>query len=214
MQLNISGIVGFGIALLTATVSLAGPLPTDPAALAAWRGSQVISSTKLTGTVQYAVYAPGQFQTSAALGNPVDPTGGADYIYAYEIIAGSQLIKDLTVGIQTGAVPAASPFVGHFAGTPELGVGPTTSIFNSAGPSASNAKWTDLGPTFWMNNHSDILYFASAFPPHLFVSSLSQGGAVIATNFLPSPIPEPGTAALSIVAVACMAVVARRLRKR
>src|SRR3954447_21860933 len=68
MQWNLLGIgrVGFVLVLLGGS-ALAGPLPTDPNALNAWQGSKIISSGKITATVEYAVYPPGQFSSSAAL---------------------------------------------------------------------------------------------------------------------------------------------------
>jgi hypothetical protein len=76
----------------------------------------------------------------------------------------------------------------------------------------TSAKWTNIGPTLWQNTHSDILYFTSPLAPHLFISSISGGGTAIATNQLPSPIPEPSTAILA--AVACISLLfMRRLRK-
>jgi hypothetical protein len=76
----------------------------------------------------------------------------------------------------------------------------------------SNAKWTNIGSTLWQNNHSDILYFTSPFAPQLFISSISGGSTAIATNQLPSPIPEPSTAILAAIGFVSLLLV-RRLRK-
>ncbi|HTM56449.1 MAG TPA: hypothetical protein VL175_20625 [Pirellulales bacterium] len=215
MQWNLAGIgrVGFVLVLLAGS-ALAGPLPTDPNALSLWQGSKVITSTKITATVEYAVYAPGQFSASAALNNPSDPSLGSDYVYAYEIIAGTQAVKDLTIGITAGGVPAASTNIGDTAITG--GISPTSSVFilqTSPPPTkVSNAKFTNIGTTLWQNNHSDILYFTSPFAPQLFISSISGGSTAIATNQLPSPIPEPSTAILAATGFVAMLLV-RRLRK-
>lgn len=215
MQWNLAGIgrVGFVLVLLAGS-ALAGPLPTDPNALSAWQGSKVITSSKITATVEYAVYAPGQFSASAALNNPSDPSLGNDYVYAYEIIAGTQAVKDLTVGITAGGVPAASTNIGDTGITG--GISPTSSVFilQTLPPptKVSNAKWTNTSATLWQNAHSDVLYFTSPFAPQLFISSISGGGTAIATNQLPSPIPEPSTAILAATGFVAMLLV-RRLRK-
>lgn len=218
MQWNLAGVgrVGFVLVLLAGS-ALAGPLPTDPNALSAWQGSKVITSSKITATVEYAVYAPGQFSASAALNNPSDPSLGSDYVYAYEIIAGAQAVKDLTVGITAGGVPAASTNIGNYSFNPEFGLPPTSQgfILQTVPPptKVSNAKWTNAGPlNLWQNTHSDILYFTSPFAPQLFISSISGGSTAIATNQLPSPIPEPSTAILAATGLVAMLLV-RRLRK-
>src|SRR5262245_48184350 len=79
------------VVVLTATTALAGPLFADPAALPGWTGSSGFVGAnggfKLNANVEFAVYAPGAFGTSAALGFPggADPSGGTQFVYAYEI---------------------------------------------------------------------------------------------------------------------------------
>jgi len=217
MQWNLAGIgrVGFVLLLLGGS-ALAGPLPSDPNALNLWQGSKIITSAKITATIEYAVYPPGQFASSAALNNPTDPSGGTDYVYAYEIVAGTQTVKDLSVGITPGGVPAASTNIGNYSFAPEFGVAPTSSVFilQTVPPptKVTSAKWTNTSATLWQNTHSDILYFTSPFAPQLFISSISGGGTAIATNQLPSPIPEPSTAILAAVGFVSL-LLARRLRE-
>ncbi len=79
------------VAMLLASTADAGPLATDAAAIPGWTGSTLFSGTNagnthtVTAIVDFAVYAPGDFSLSAALGNPTDVSGGTQYIYAYEV---------------------------------------------------------------------------------------------------------------------------------
>lgn len=207
---------GFAV-LLLAGIAAAGPLPTDPNAIPGWQGSKVLTSAKITATVEYAVYAPGDFDTSLALDTPVDPSLDSDYVYAYEVFAGALPVKDLTVQTTLGAIPMSyvgTNHIDHYSFNPELGTAPNNWFFNTGtNPTrVTNAKWTSsLGiPS---GGHSDILFFTSPFPPQFLTSSISGGGTNIATSTLPSPIPEPTTAALSVIAAVCL-FAARRLRAR
>src|SRR6476620_2640819 len=124
--------------LAVTSAAVAGPLPTDPNAIPAWQGSQFFTgpngsnTSSVTATVEYAVYAPGQISTSAALGNPADVSGGADYVYAYEIFtsaASLQEVVNLSIKIAPGAFPGTSTIRGHYPATPELGLAPALSQF-------------------------------------------------------------------------------------
>ena len=74
------------VCALLAPATHAGPLSTDAAAIPGWTGSTPFSGTNgsasntVNAVVDFAVYAPGQFSLSAALGNPGDITGGTQYI--------------------------------------------------------------------------------------------------------------------------------------
>src|SRR5262245_23020689 len=87
MQWNIASLSrAVAVLCLIAGSAAAGPLVGDPAAMLGWSGNKNFNNPgKIQADVNYAVYAPGQFSLSAALGNPFDPSGGTDYVYAYEI---------------------------------------------------------------------------------------------------------------------------------
>jgi hypothetical protein len=208
--------------VFASSAALAGPLPTDPAAIPAAQGSAVFSGTNpglthtIHATVEYAVYAPGTFSGSAALGLPADISGGSQYIYAYEIFndGNDANVTLLSVGLFAGAVANNATLITHLPGTPEAGTAPNNSLFNPAaiGPK-SNARWTFNSPNLAIGDHSDILIFASPYQPQWKVSSITGGFTTGASAILPSPIPEPGTFVLSAMAVACL-VAARGLRRR
>ena len=59
---------------------------------------------KVDVEVNYAVYAPNQFDASAvaaAVGQSVDPSNGDRYVYAYQLwnVGGTQTISGLSVGL-------------------------------------------------------------------------------------------------------------------
>jgi hypothetical protein len=213
MQGNVMNLFRAGLAvLLVSGTAYGGFLPTDPAAMSAWQNSKVISApSKISATVEYAVYAPGQFANSAALGFPTDPSGGTDYVYAYEVYATSPAVKDLTVQTTAGAVPPSSTNIGDWMAA-DGGLS-ATGVFNLSADLSrvANAKWTRS--TGILNTHSDVLYFTSAFAPHLATASISGGGSLVATGQLPSPIPEPTAAALAAITAVCL-LGAMRVRRR
>jgi hypothetical protein len=218
MQLKIASLTLAGILFLTWTAAaVAGPLPLDPAGISWAQGSKVISSAKITATVEYSVYAPGQFSSSLALGNPADPSFGADYVYAYEVFSSSVPFKDLTIATVSGSVPLSYAGTNHVDNVfaPNGGTAPDAEIFNVAiSPSRIiNAKWTFSAGLPSGTGFSNILYFTSPFAPRFNTASISGGGTNLASSTLPSPIPEPATVMLAAVAAACL-LAARRFRSR
>ena len=210
----------------------AGALPTDPKAMGAWQGSvtmsQVSGSNELLAEVEFAVYAPGQFSTSTALGLPADPSGGADYVYAYEVFNdgpnGSNVtVQTLTINVDypnfPNAIPIPGSFVSNVAGLDPPGLAPHLSRFVPAsGQPKHSVVWNYDSVSGLLNpspaQHSDILYFASPWAPHFVLSSIGGGVSTGATQPLPSPIPEPATGALAMIATICLlaANIARRRR--
>lgn len=215
------------VSVLPYGIAVAGPLPTDPAAIAAVQGTATINGQNAGATntfkalVDYAVYAPGTFSTSglAFLNFPADISGGTEYIYAYEVfnVGVDESLTLLSVGLFTGGVANASILISNLAGTPEGGVAPINSSFNPAGNVAhTNARWTfsstganDLG----IGDHSDILIFASPNPPQWKTSSITGTGATAGSALLPTPVPEPATYALAAIGAICLFAV-RSLRRR
>jgi len=186
--------------------AFAGPLPTDPNALPGWQGTTSFLGSaagfNLKVDVQYAVYAPGAFGSSAALGFPAaaDPSGGTEYVYVYEAFnlpTSTALFQGLSVNLVPGAVPPGSTKIGNTATTPEGGIIPNSSAFIGATP--NNAKWGFTTNTVPAGSHSDILLFTSVHGPQFRISSIQGGHTTIASAQLPSPVPEPSSIALSIV---------------
>jgi hypothetical protein len=210
--------------LLMVGVASAGPLPTDPNALPLWQGSETfiggnVSATKtLHAKVEYAVYAPGTFGTSVDLDTPVDPSGGTHYVYAYEVFhlvtGDATTVANLSVDLVTGAVPNSSTWIGHDAALPEGGVIPTSSnLINGGDGYKDNAKWNFIAPALGSGGHSRVLYFTSQYEPHWRVSSMQGALTTLASDWLPSPIPEPTTYTLAVIGVLSL-VSARYFRRR
>jgi hypothetical protein len=207
---------------LSAGVVRAGPLPTDPDAMPLWQGSASFiganaGATKtLHAKVEYAVYAPGTFAGSAALDTPTDPSGGTHYVYAYEVfhlVTGDSTVSNLSVDLVTGAIPNSWNGIGHDPALPEGGATPVSSnLINGIDGWKDNAKWNFV-PGLGTGLHSRILLFTSQYEPHMRISSMQGSNTTLASQLLPSPIPEPATYALAIIGAASLLSV-RYLRRR
>ena len=132
-----------------------------------------------SGTMDYAVYEPGEF----GLWFPgEDPSGGDDYVYAYQITnTGADLIQ-CTVGLD-GDEPLGS--IGYLPGT---GIEPTNSHFID-GPPPTSAGWN------WDYMGSDttaIVIFTSDAGPEPDKASFGTDPIDLTTIYdVPSPMPEP-----------------------
>jgi hypothetical protein len=199
----------------------AGVLPTDPAALPFSQGSVVINgqdfSAKNTfkALVEYAVYDIGDFSTSAALGFPVDPSGGTQYIYAYQLqnTGVDEALSLFSVNLVTGAVANNASIVGFLAG-PNLN--PINSAFNppTVGMPKTNVRWTFSTGAFSIGQTSDVLYFASPNPYQWRIASITGMNATAGSGLVPSPVPEPATCALAATGAMCLLAVRHWRRRR
>lgn len=199
------------LVLLVSSVALAAPLPTDPNAMVGWKGTQAYLHTPIAGVtlkanVEYAVYAPGFFNLSFPA---TDPSGGAHYVYAYEIFndqGGNRSILNFTVGFSGGNELPAN--IGHTAltlsGTP---IAPTSSSFIPAGTPKTSAKW-DFSPSTVFpagtGRKSNILYYTSPYGPEWDNGSLQGSSGTANTQLLPSPAPEPATWILGLTGMAAL----------
>jgi hypothetical protein len=195
--------------------AVAGPLPTDPNAMPGFQGQQFFSSTAngftMTATVEFAVYAPGMVETSAALGNPgfaMDPSLGANWVYAYEVFntspaTGGAVITASTVGLNIGPIPGSASISNYaLAG----GVAPTLSHFAGT----TSATWS-FGPLN-IGANSDILFFTMPYSPTYRPGGVQGGHGTIASESLPSPTPEPAT--ISLLASALLLIGGHRFLRR
>lgn len=216
--------------LFAAQAAVAGPLLGDTAALIS--GSTPFSGTNGLGLpltrfiladVEWAVYAPGAFSTSPAahLNFPADISGGAEYIYAYEVFNTGSLSTDaritaLSVGLFEDGVADNATLISHLL-DPQDPPGQVPSSFNfnpaASGSPKVNAFWGFSLTTnaIALGDHSDILIFASPHAPDFKTSSILGEFATGASAMLPSPlVPEPGTvvlaamAALGLLAYGCL----------
>lgn len=185
-----------GVSMASYGTANAALLATDPAAMAAFRGAQpftaVLGPLSFAATVEYAVYAPGTFNGSAVLGAPADPSGGTDYVYAYEMInSGTQLqrtIGELSVGFDGNT---AAHNLGVLAGVPAAGISPSSSSFIPVSAPFASATWI-YNTELTSGQSSVVLLFTSPNAPHFYNASV-LGGGLGNQQLLPSPVPEPGT---------------------
>lgn len=187
----------------------AGLLTSDSAAYDGWQGTEPFSFLGiLNADVDYAVYAPGHFHQSLALGYPTDPSGGTQYVYAYQILnntGGSEAVSNLSVGL-TGALPddqggdkqvSNIGWISPYGGEVQPSDGRT-----NGGPPPQDVIW-DLNLP--VPDLSSILIYTSPFPPEMDSATLQGGPSAQGT--LPSPVPEPASGVLLCAAIAVLAAV-------
>ena len=170
----------------------------DPNALAHWSGERNLTASdgtfSINATVDFAVYAPGKF--NATFGS-ADLSGGAEYVYAYQVFnvtdAASEEISKLSVGL----VPLSGAHnIGIVTSPPVLSGGVVPDIYRLSGGSA---RWNFDDPTIAYGDHSPVLFFTSPDAPRWLSSSVQDG--LPAWALLPSPMaaPEPTTLALLLL---------------
>lgn len=179
----------------------------DPLAMSAWRGTETFYSTdgsyELNVEVDYAVYAPGTYPGA-------DPSGGTDYVYAYEarnlIDSASAEVSVLTVGLapKNGARNIVADSSSGAPGTPG-GVVPGSTRIGS-----TSARWYFTSDPIVYGEDSAALVFTSPHGPRWMTGSVADGGLSDAGP-VPSPTPEPNTLALAVLGG--LGLVARRLRR-
>ncbi|KPK84766.1 MAG: hypothetical protein AMJ81_04845 [Phycisphaerae bacterium SM23_33] len=173
-----------------------------------WQGRRAYLSQPINAIavdIEFCVYAPGQFERSYP---GLDPSGGAHYVYAYEIFndldphpsPSPGYVERFSVGLDTDEQAANIGFIDGAGQNPNTwGLGPQT------------AGWNFNDPTLSHPSVSDVLLFTSRFGPELDTATVSGSYALAATEYLPSPLPEP--AALSLLAAGAVLVAARRRRR-
>ena len=147
----------------------------------------------VSANVDYAVFAPGTFPFA-------DPSGGSDYVYAYQIDNLDTNIVQFTVGLD------GDETLGSIGSIPDgASTNPDVSAYVGAGP--TSAAWDFTG--FGSAQTSDVLFFTSAQAPELHSSTVSAQWAN--SHDLPSPLPEPAT--LSLLALGAAVSFTGRRRK-
>ncbi len=207
------------VVLLHAGVAKGGLLASDSAAYndgaTTWRGTQPFTSLGLLDVnVDYAVYAPGQFQLSSALHNPTDPSGGAQYVYAYQLlndVGGTLPVTAFSVGFtdagdsdagtegankQVSNVSFVSPF--------PVGAAPSNTTYNG-----QSAVW-NYATALTTGSESAVLIYTSPYAPETDFASVQ--GFASDQERLPSPVPEPAGFLLIAFSGACVLAVRSRYR--
>jgi hypothetical protein len=213
------GVLTFALMVLAASFSSqarAGLVAADTAnAMPGWYGTSIIQFIEETspekfvdGSVDFAVYAPGQFNLSFP---GQDPSGGTRYVYRYQLYNNSgtseDYLKTLTVGL-VGVTNAANC---KWIDPGDLyqgsgGVIPTLQVALIGTPNPTSAVWkykasSPIGP----GNYSKMLIFTSPYEPTSRLSTVNSQSTIGHwvdgdgnqynwwEGMLPSPVPEPTT---------------------
>ncbi|GAB4196392.1 MAG: hypothetical protein Kow00105_10540 [Phycisphaeraceae bacterium] len=194
------GVLGLTVAAMLAVGghAEAGILAANSgAAIPAFTGSQVFTDNffgfSVSATVDYAVFAPGAFNIAFP---GQDPSGGADYVYAYQIenitgINPATPITQFTVGLD-GDEP-----LGPVGFVSSVGlVDPNNAAYVGSGP--PSVAWDFAGAgNIPVNSSSAVLIFTSAAAPEWDSATVHADWAN--SHDLPSPLPEPASLALLVL---------------
>ena len=164
-----------GTLLAVASVAQADLLLDDPNAMPGWSGQQEFFKTDgvflINVKVGYAVYAPGKFDDTFSI---TDPSGGSDYVYAYQVLnllnPGSEEISKLSVGL----IPLNGAHnIGMVTSLPvPVGAIVPTGLHLSG----SSARWNFDDPTILYGEQSVVLFFTSPNAPRWLSGSVQDGG--------------------------------------
>jgi PEP-CTERM motif len=193
--------------------ALAGPLAMDTTAMAGFHGTTHFQGfdlsnnpTGLTGTVDYAVWAPGTFPGAFA------GFSASDYVYAYQVHeTGTALLSSFSVAL---SAPADRLNIGNFTGNNGFGLvsGDASDPNSTFIVPLDSADWFFDGVV--QGGTTDGLAFSSPNAPFSYygyygATVMDDSNAVAFVIPLPTPIfdeiPEPGTfmlAALGFISVA------------
>jgi hypothetical protein len=235
------GVFVFAVAILLAcscSAAHAGLVTTDTVnAMPGWFGTKSInfvedSSGKVVdGSIDYAVYAPGQFNLSFP---GQDPSNGARYVYRFQlhnnaVTSGDFIIKFTLalVGLSssTDCKDCKSIATGSlYPSNPTNGLAPPIGYFAVAGDPPTSVYWrykqsAPLVPGY----DSRMLIFTSPDAPALRLGTINSqdtgthywdydGEHNRWEGLLPSPIPEPGS--LFGLMSACSVFVGYRVLRR
>jgi len=129
-------------------------------------------------------------------------------------------VQTLTINVDPAypkALPIPGSFVSNVAGLDPPGLPPHLSRFVPGGATEPkhSVVWNYDTVSGLLNpgSHSDILFFASPYGPHMVLSSIGGGLSSGDSQALPSPVPEPTTVVLSVIAAACL-LTGAQLRRR
>jgi hypothetical protein len=162
-------------------------LVDDPSAMPGFVGTASFNSDDVfLAELDYAVFEPGDY-----LGT--DPSGGTEYLYAYQAIvpgASSQALTAVSVGLlQGGSVTATDWEPAAEAG----GIEPLFSVVSES------SVVTYFGIEVSPDDFSTVFLYTSPAEP-TFAAASALAGGYSDQQLAPSPVPEPATAALLCVA--------------
>jgi hypothetical protein len=188
-----------------------------------WRGSVDFYKdafiNKVVGTLDWAVFAPGQFQLFLNDAGVIasDPTGGEQVVYAYQVVevatGTSPGIGSVTVGLDSLDFLSTDPAE---VLTSWAGEQPVTSAYPSTPPASTSAIWDfqssgDNSKLITVGEISPLLVFGSPNAPQLDTFQVNSGLASFIGNtpstMVGSPgsetfiIPEPGSIVLLMTGI-------------
>jgi hypothetical protein len=183
-----------------------------------WRGSHELTGTNntFTGTLDFAVFGPGDFQSflDATYGGGAysDPTGGGEYIYAFQFRSDSgSPIQALNVGYDLGADIGSLPAPASAAGSGDET--PNATAYN-----ATSARWDwGFADSVAGGQISDVLFYSSNRPPKPDFATLGAQYLLDQADSGPgdyaSPsVPEPTTLASLLIVLVGLGLQAPRRR--
>jgi len=166
-----------------AVASAAHDLPGLGTPLLSGSASYVTGSN--SATVDYAVFAPGDFTGT-------DPSGGAEYVYAYQFFVnvGSNPLYLATIAVDDpdaanqAALGTTSGVAPGLLSLDPVGTKSFVSLFN---PTVVTA-----------GSNSQVVLFTSPNPPTYGTTSVTfvAAPAVVSATLIPTPLPEPATMVL------------------
>ena len=205
--------------LLVGSASGSVVLSSDTNAISDWQGSVLYTNVdpiyypQLAVSVDYAVYAPGNFNASFP---GQDPTAGADFIYAYQIF--NNLTPHPGWPVWQGDEDYVTKFSVGMSGLDEQPVDAGFVAGTGQAPSSSSLPVGSAGWTYRVSSNkllygsvSAVLYYASPFGPTWDNGSVQGINAATLPLSMPSPLPEP--ASLSLLALGAMSCIVRRKKK-
>ena len=215
-----------------------GSLPGANLSIPGWSGTAHFTATTIDGTgtwtldnqVEYAVFAPGDFNDSSTLQgiatqaalDAADASNGANYVYTYQIFnlgstyGGTSNVNAtvLSVDLNDFAIPPGTPNPTNLAIA--SGIAPVGALTKFNGPyPQSNVLFGFSATTLLPDKFSNILIFTSPYGPAW--ADASTGGQQTTHAdlllALPTPVPEPATSALAVIGIASL-FATRYLRRR
>jgi hypothetical protein len=189
-----------------------GPLSNDTNAIPGWSNTVDFANTHgLSGTIEFAVWAPGSFPVGNFLG--YTPTPG-DYVYTYQAHeAGTADLSQVSVTL-TG--PVDNTNIGDFVGNDGFGPVVGDASFSAYINPFDSANW--LFDAIVTGGSTDGLAFSSPNGPTWTRARNVDDGTVAFAVPVPSPlpnnVPEPGTLTLASCGLAVMVFQWLRRRRR
>ncbi len=204
MRFNRYSAVGLVVIFACTSAAMGSLLPSDSNAMPGWKGDQNFyfqlgggHPNTLDVNVDYAVYAPGKFDSTFGT---ADPSNGTQYVYAYQffdVLPGTVGVTAFSVGQEPGAL---SQDIGSVLAPDNSGGTPYSNAAFNPGGNPTSAIWSFSSPNVPVGGNSSVLIYTSPYGPGMQSSSVQGAAALIASASLPSPVPEPATGALLAIA--------------